>query len=112
MPALTNIRVGSLCGTSGAEGTRAWPFFSKKSRNPRRMSLVEIMVDQICRMLQRGKDGRFTAAGRCARLRGERGASVRRYLSGVLRVVNMKSVLISALAVLSTWISLELNIKA
>lgn len=35
-----------------------------------------------------------------------------RYLSGVLRVVNMKSVLISALAVLSTWLSMELGIKA
>ena len=29
MPALTNISVGSLCGTSGADGTRAWPSFSK-----------------------------------------------------------------------------------
>jgi hypothetical protein len=29
MPALTNISVGSLCGTSGAEGTRACPWPSK-----------------------------------------------------------------------------------
>ena len=34
------------------------------------------------------------------------------YLSGVLRVVNLKSVLISALAVLSTWLSLRLGFKA
>ncbi|HWJ60229.1 MAG TPA: bestrophin family ion channel [Sphingomicrobium sp.] len=37
---------------------------------------------------------------------------VRRYLSGVLRVVNTKSVLISGLAVLSTWLSLRFGIKA
>jgi predicted membrane chloride channel (bestrophin family) len=37
---------------------------------------------------------------------------VQRYLSGVLRVVNLKSVLISALAVLSTWLCMELHIKA
>jgi predicted membrane chloride channel (bestrophin family) len=37
---------------------------------------------------------------------------VQRYLSGVLRVVNMKSVLISALAVLSTWLCMELRITA
>ena len=35
-----------------------------------------------------------------------------RYLSGVLRVVNRKSVLISALAVLSTWLCMELRITA
>ena len=29
MPALTNIKVGSFCGTSGADATRACPFFSK-----------------------------------------------------------------------------------
>jgi hypothetical protein len=44
IPALTNIRVGSLCGTSGADGTRAWPAFSKCSRKERRMSLVELIV--------------------------------------------------------------------
>lgn len=37
---------------------------------------------------------------------------MQRYLSGVLRVVNMKSVLISALAVLSTWLCMELHIRA
>ena len=44
MPALTNIKVGSLCGTSGAEGTRVWPFFSKNSRKERRISFVEVIV--------------------------------------------------------------------
>lgn len=37
---------------------------------------------------------------------------MQRYLSGVRRVVNVKSVLISALAVLSTWISIKLGAKA
>lgn len=37
---------------------------------------------------------------------------MQRYLEGIRRVVNLKSVLISALSVLSTWISLELGIKA
>ncbi|MNC88608.1 hypothetical protein D3C83_44400 [compost metagenome] len=44
MPALTNISVGSLYGTSGAEGTTAWSLAAKKSRNARRMSLVECIV--------------------------------------------------------------------
>ncbi len=37
---------------------------------------------------------------------------MQRYLSGVRRVVNRKSVLISALAVLSTWLSLKFHFKA
>jgi hypothetical protein len=37
MPAFTNMSVGSFCGTSGADGTRACLFFSKNSRNWRRM---------------------------------------------------------------------------
>lgn len=37
---------------------------------------------------------------------------MRSYLSGVQRVVNMKSVLISALAVTSTWLSIRFDIKA
>ena len=36
----------------------------------------------------------------------------RQYLSGVLRIVNLKSVLISALAVFSTWASIQLHAKA
>lgn len=35
-----------------------------------------------------------------------------RYLSGVLRVVNVKSVLISTLAVVSTWVSIRLGAEA
>ena len=63
-------------------------------------------------MLHCGKDGRrFTHADGCATLT-EQGVRVQRYLGGVRRVVNLKSVLISALAVLSTWISLELGIEA
>src|SRR5262249_62366236 len=41
MPALVNISVGSLRGTSGDDGTTSWAFFLKKSRNVRRMSLTE-----------------------------------------------------------------------
>src|SRR5207244_9172529 len=55
MPALTNIRVGSLCGTKGADGTRAWPFLSKKSRKPRRTSLVEVMSRDVNALLHCGK---------------------------------------------------------
>src|SRR5688500_8436308 len=70
MPALTNIKVGSLCGTSGADGTRAWPAFSKKSRKPRRMSLVDVIADDVCEGVRPGKrrwvqagapSGRFSA---------------------------------------------------
>ncbi len=32
MPALVNINVGSLRGTSGEDGTTSWPFLAKKSR--------------------------------------------------------------------------------
>ena len=38
MPALTNISVGSFCGTSGELGTTSCPRASKKSRNARRTS--------------------------------------------------------------------------
>ena len=41
-----------------------------------------------------------------------RAGAMRRYLSAVRRVVNLKSVLISALAVLSTWLSIKLGAKA
>ena len=40
MPALVNINVGSLRGTSGLEATTSWPFLRKYSRNVRRMSLT------------------------------------------------------------------------
>ena len=43
MPALVNIRVGSLRGTNGLDSTIAWPFLPKYSRKVRRMSLTLCM---------------------------------------------------------------------
>jgi hypothetical protein len=43
MPALVNISVGSLRGTSGDDGTTWWPAFSKKPRKLDRMSLTPLM---------------------------------------------------------------------
>src|SRR3546814_6499319 len=40
MPELVNSRVGSLPGTSGADGTVVWPRAEKNSRKSRRMSEV------------------------------------------------------------------------
>src|SRR3546814_16227543 len=40
MPELVNSRVGSLPGTSGADGTMVWPRAEKNSRTSRRMSEV------------------------------------------------------------------------
>ena len=40
MPALVNINVGSLRGTSGEEATISWPFFLKKSRKADLISLT------------------------------------------------------------------------
>src|SRR5690606_41579631 len=40
MPELVNSRVGSLPGTSDAEGTTVWPRLLKNSRKSRRMSAV------------------------------------------------------------------------
>ncbi len=42
MPELVNIRVGSLPGTSGADGTTVWPRSRKNSRKRARMSAVFI----------------------------------------------------------------------
>jgi hypothetical protein len=39
MPELTNSSVGSFCGTSGLDGTTAWPFERKYSRKLERISL-------------------------------------------------------------------------
>src|SRR5208282_1406812 len=44
IPALVNIRVGSLRGTSGLEETISWPFLAKKSRKVRRMSFAVCMA--------------------------------------------------------------------
>src|SRR5262245_2091708 len=43
MPALVNIRVGSLRGTSGDDGTISWPFLAKKSRKLDRISLTPLI---------------------------------------------------------------------
>ena len=40
MPELVNIRVGSLPGTNGADGTMVWPLDAKNSRKSRRISEV------------------------------------------------------------------------
>ena len=42
MPELVNIKVGSLPGTKGLEGTTVWPLEAKKSRKMRRVSATEI----------------------------------------------------------------------
>src|SRR6185295_11349612 len=49
MPALVNIRVGSLRGTSGLEATTSWPSRRKNSRNVRLMSLALAIVLNRCR---------------------------------------------------------------
>src|SRR3981189_2776138 len=46
MPALVNIRVGSLRGTSGDDGTMAWPLSAKNFRNVDLISLTPLMLVQ------------------------------------------------------------------
>jgi hypothetical protein len=46
MPALVNISVGSLRGTSGEDGTISWPFRAKKFRKVDLMSLTLLMFIQ------------------------------------------------------------------
>src|SRR5262245_32082648 len=46
MPALVNIKVGSLRGTSGDEATISWPFSAKKSKNFDLISLTPLMFIQ------------------------------------------------------------------
>src|ERR1700716_1313807 len=46
MPALVNINVGSLRGTSGDDGTISWPFALKKFRNVDLISLTPLMLVQ------------------------------------------------------------------
>ncbi len=43
MPALVNISVGSLRGTSGDDGTISWPFFAKKFRYVDLISLTPLI---------------------------------------------------------------------
>ena len=53
MPALVNIKVGSLRGTSGDDGTISWPFSAKKFRKVDLISLTPLMSiqSQNCREL-------------------------------------------------------------
>ncbi|HKD24120.1 MAG TPA: hypothetical protein VKB71_19020 [Rhizomicrobium sp.] len=46
MPALVNIKVGSLRGTSGDDGTISWPFRAKKFRKVDLMSLTLLIIIQ------------------------------------------------------------------
>src|SRR5262245_47214427 len=46
MPALVNISVGSLRGTSGDDDTISWPLAAKKSRNFDLISLTPLMFIQ------------------------------------------------------------------
>ena len=46
MPALVNIRVGSLRGTSGDDGTISCPFWAKKFRKVDLISLTPLMFIQ------------------------------------------------------------------
>jgi len=39
MPALVNIKVGSLRGTSGDDGTASWPF---RTKYPRKLDLISL----------------------------------------------------------------------
>src|SRR6478609_4314532 len=43
MPALVNISVGSLRGTSGEDATAVWPLRTKKSRKLLRISLTPLI---------------------------------------------------------------------
>src|SRR5215831_5494733 len=43
MPALVNISVGSLRGTSGDDGTTSWPFSAKQSRKLDLISLTPLI---------------------------------------------------------------------
>jgi hypothetical protein len=56
MPALVNISVGSLRGTSGDEATAVCPFFSKKPRKEDRISFTLCMARLVTRK------GRLNAA--------------------------------------------------
>src|SRR5262249_8639353 len=47
MPALVNINVGSLRGTSGEDGTISWPFSAKKFRKGDLMSLTPVILIQL-----------------------------------------------------------------
>src|SRR5580700_5018477 len=53
MPALVNIRVGSLRGTSGDDGTTVWPLRAKKSRKLALISLTPLIVRTLIHRARR-----------------------------------------------------------
>jgi hypothetical protein len=54
MPALVNINVGSLRGTSGEDGTISCPFFAKKFKNPDLISLTPLITVQSTLRIRAG----------------------------------------------------------
>src|SRR5262245_52207499 len=61
MPALVNIKVGSLRGTSGDDGTTVWSFRAKKFKNADLISLTPL----ICPSWQAlAESARFSTARR------------------------------------------------
>jgi hypothetical protein len=61
MPALVNISVGSLRGTSGDDGTIAWPFSLKKFRNVDLISLTPLILVQSQKARDSPPTGHFSA---------------------------------------------------
>src|SRR5512143_897431 len=62
MPAVVNMSVGSPCGTSGEDGTSAWPRSTKKSRNARRSS-APVLSELVGDIRSPGMDGGPAAGG-------------------------------------------------
>src|SRR6476660_4176669 len=56
MPALVNIKVGSLRGTSGEDGTTSWPFLAKNSRKVERTWLTLVMAVALSPRCRRDRD--------------------------------------------------------
>src|SRR6185503_20480002 len=80
MPALVNISVGSLRGTSGDEATAVCPFFSKKPRKEDRMSFTLCMARLVTR---KGRptpppmSGKAFYRGLCGDVHGHKGERTR-----------------------------------
>ena len=62
MPALVNIKVGSLRGTSGEDGTISWPLSLKKFRKVDLISLTPLMFIQS-KVARTGPQKRFPSSG-------------------------------------------------
>src|SRR5260370_5677415 len=78
MPALVNISVGSLRGTSGDDGTMAWPLSAKNFRKVDLISLTPLIL------VQSQKAGDFPQKGDVSRapLLDKRDGSVQKACSG------------------------------